>query len=345
MDVFKFSCPGCGQHYSSPTSRVGAVGKCAKCNQRFRLDANGAVPLEGAAPPVAAPPSPPRPERRTVPDRRGGVERRREAAPPPAPGRRIGAERRIVADRRAAPVAGIRCPGCMEAVSDTDRECPSCRTALFKRCPYCKEEIRASAVKCRHCSEDLSPSAAPGGGRRDLRMEGHISAIALWFRVGPLAIVGLVMIATLSFGGGPSADALPVLILPIAILAGFYAVGHFLSRYANGARITAMILLGLWPVFQFLSISSMASRSNRYGGPESSFLCIQMAIVLAMALPPLIVLAMGKSAQICTEEYRRIVERSPGEKPFTYSSPFFYLPAGLLGLGILGLISNLSNMR
>ena len=56
MDVVKFSCPKCGQHYSAPRERIGTSGKCGKCGARFRLHETGATLAVPADVPPAAPP-------------------------------------------------------------------------------------------------------------------------------------------------------------------------------------------------------------------------------------------------------------------------------------------------
>ncbi|GEM_PF-2900100 len=113
MSVLNFSCPKCGQHYSTDAARVGMVGSCGSCHVRFRLDKNGPVIL-GA--PVVPPAAVPRATR--VPTRA------------------------FVADSVAPPI-----PEAAVAQGDggrDERPCPICGEpilAVAVRCRHCKSDI------------------------------------------------------------------------------------------------------------------------------------------------------------------------------------------------------------
>jgi hypothetical protein len=217
---------------------------------------------------------------------------------------------------------------------------------------------------------DLCGSAAPGadptkvalGGQRDLIMEAHLRALALWQRVGGvlLAVAALWLIGTSlltssspgDFGGTVAALAMFVAVFCIVLAAGSFVIGHFLARYSNVARILAGVLTALSAVMQLLRTGALLfmSGGSRYGdsygdygsrryysyssGP-SGILIVVSLVALIWMIALLWVLFNSRSSKICSDRYRDLVAKTPELRPPTFKSPFFVIPAALSGFAIL----------
>jgi hypothetical protein len=167
-------------------------------------------------------------------------------------------------------------------------------------------------------------------GKRDVVWEEHLRAIAFWPRVSSLlGLVGVVLLAgyALSEGvarSGRALAALGVLVLPaLLLLAGVYAVGHYLHRYHPAARIVQMVLTGVGLASGLLDVVA------------------QPRIVL-LALPGLawtgaifFVLLNARAARICSDDYRELVRCTPAVRVSWWASPFFWIPAVLMALGFV----------
>lgn len=197
-------------------------------------------------------------------------------------------------------------------------------------CHGCGEIVDEHVLKCPRCGA-VHPSAADrpsAGPERDLRMESHLRAVALWLRLGGLA--GVVAAALTFFF--PIELPLPTLRLQQAyrwlLLLGSgaaYWAGRHLERYSDRARGWAGSLL----LFVSLALLAQivlwaAARSwTSLAAPATGFAC---AIAAATAL------FHPRAGRVCTGAYRA---RLSGPPPPARRSVLLWLP--LVPAGVHGL--------
>ncbi|RMG13448.1 MAG: hypothetical protein D6731_12075 [Planctomycetota bacterium] len=176
----------------------------------------------------------------------------------------------------------------------------------------------------RAAGTGFGKAAAPEGPlpahtQRMFDFERHVVAIAFWYRLGGvLAAVGAFILVALI---GPIA----LIVLPLAAVP--YLLGHGLSRYLPAAR---------WLVVA-ISILSLARTAFAIHAGESSLLEAGLSIGWDAAV--LAVLASASAGHVFSADYRDVVRRSAGVQVAWWTSPFFYLPAGLALLGLLAAAS------
>ena len=222
-------------------------------------------------------------------------------------------------------------------------------------CDTCGRPNHHNPLICETCG-----AAAPGADadqvtlalQRDLAMESHLRGLAFWYRVGAivfgagfLALFGLVGGALIGLGGSSLhgggvlwASAFGyVAMFVLAMVAGSYVLGHYLGRFANGARIAAAVLTLVSLAFGTLrfvvTCVAYSKLSDLYGdvgafsdrpslaGPIAMFLLSTIwsgAIVLT--------LFSGRAAQVCAPAYRTIVARTAAMKASMVKTPFFVVP-------------------
>lgn len=220
-------------------------------------------------------------------------------------------------------------------------------------CDTCGRPNRSNPLICETCG-----AAAPGADeklvnlalQRDLSMEAHLRALAFWYRVGAalMVVFGIGVVAFTGWIGSALLSESPLhrptmftgvlaymSMFIVAAAAGSFVLGHFLGRFANGARLTAAILtlvsLALVAV-RFVLTAIMYSRmSDLYGsyelarpslaGPIASFvLSVFWMIAIAWTL------FSARAAAVCAPTYRTIVARTAGMKAPMAKSPFFVIP-------------------
>ncbi|MCO5170340.1 MAG: hypothetical protein M9894_28725 [Planctomycetes bacterium] len=205
-------------------------------------------------------------------------------------------------------------------------------------CGQCGKRGRVSAgarrVRCTGCGETLSVEraqapavarpAAREPGRDALDHERHVRAIAVWYRIIGL----LLMIATLLtaapaiLGGG---RLMLALVVPAVLVGGLgaahVALGQGLFTYRPWARAVALALLALGSLATLASLAQGEVLRGLIGLAWSG------AVAWALACPA--------GTTIFTPDYARAVERTPDARVAWWTSPFFYVPAALLGLALL----------
>lgn len=218
--------------------------------------------------------------------------------------------------------------------------------------PEKKRRARSYHVLIGASAPGADPAAVAMALQRDLSMEAHLRALAFWYRVGAVMMVVLGVAFVGLFGwvgsvflhesplhrsGAMWAGALGyIATFIVAAAAGSWVLGHFLSRFANGARLAAAILtlvsLGLVGARFVLTAVLVSRMSDLYGGdayfarptlagPIASFV-LSAIWMIAIAWT----LFSSRAAQVCAPSYRTLVARTAAMKAPMAKSPFFVIP-------------------
>ena len=217
-------------------------------------------------------------------------------------------------------------------------------------CASCNNLVDNHLPSCNACGLARSDGGGPGFAAgesaadwRDLAMEGHLRAIAFWYRFSAVlcvpAAAGLMIFGGSlegSSGLGAMAGTLLMVVgvIVLCCAVGSYLLGHFLARYANGARITAGVFTSIGLGMNVLSAcggAALMSAGHRgydvgsgVGNLFGSLISIGMSLALLWAF------FSKRSAHLCTPQYRELVAKSPQLKPRTWTSPFFLVPLILI---------------
>jgi hypothetical protein len=192
-----------------------------------------------------------------------------------------------------------------------------------RTCFNCSFLNAADAAACEHCGANLRDIPLT----RDIKMEAHLAAIAIWFRISGylIALLGLIPVVT-RIAWGPYGVRLfmsPLYALGIGL--GSILLGVCLGRFSNIARIAAGILAALVAVGQGLAAFILVGRHNPLG--------IVFFIVCSFMCAVVCALFNRRAAAVCSEGYLRLVEFRRGVPPGTYRSPFFWVL--FVGLALL----------
>jgi len=237
-------------------------------------------------------------------------------------------------------------------------------------CESCGRTVKDNDLLCDLChtgKPGADPSLVAKAARRDLVIEAHLRAMAVWHYVGAavLVVAGLVMYVVAGAGGiGSSHGALggigrmlaagAILMGSVAVVVGggFGVLGHFLWRYWAGGRIAAAVLgfLGIaYRLFEVVATFMMRSALeddfgsySRYGhsygyhraGPSIGWTLFFAVVAIAWTAAMINVLLSRRAATVCSPAYRELVAATPQVKAQWYKSPFFVLPAFLVGLAL-----------
>ena len=170
---------------------------------------------------------------------------------------------------------------------------------------------------------------------RDLKMEAHIQAIAIWYRVSGVLYGVILLIAFLITLGMKTVDfrIRGLIGLGVAVCLLSYLLGHFLKRYFNQARVIAGILA-------IVTGGSSLIQSLAEGGKSSIFTAGVIFYYGAVCWA----LFSRRARRICSEKYRQVAERTAYVKPKTFNSPFFWIPMIMFLLTLVALFALLSMM-
>jgi len=239
-------------------------------------------------------------------------------------------------------------------------------------CDTCGRPNRHNPLICETCG-----AAAPGADanqvnlalQRDLAMESHLRGLAFWYRIGAVVFgVGFLVLFGLVGGAlvssplhGSSALMASafgyVAMFVVAAAAGSYVLGHYLGRFANGARIAASILsiVGLaFTLLRFVLTCVAYSRLSALYGDSSLFADAQPSLmgpivmfVLSALWSGAIILTLfsGRAAQVCSPAYRTIVARTAAMKASMVKTPFFVVPLVVTILAAMVVLRLLMAMR
>jgi hypothetical protein len=224
-------------------------------------------------------------------------------------------------------------------------------------CDQCHKNVTSNPLICDACG-----AAAPGADpdtvaialQRDLAIEAHLRALALWHRIGAV-LVAVIAIAVMVQSGivasRLSAEGLGdavglwlsgatvwVCSIVLAMCAGSYVLGHFLARYVDAARIVAGVLAVIELVLAVVrTCGSLALQSHRYSPYGSSSAGTILAFLLNVVWTSCVawVLLSSRAAHVCRPQYRTLVARTPALQPPTYRSPFFLIPTIVVALALL----------
>ncbi|HEX6837745.1 MAG TPA: hypothetical protein VF334_14295 [Polyangia bacterium] len=222
-------------------------------------------------------------------------------------------------------------------------------------CDTCGRPNHRNPLICETCG-----AAAPGADadqvnlalQRDLAMESHLRGLAFWYRVGAV-VFGVGFLALFAVAGGAlmgvssslhGSGALMasafgyVAMFVVALAAGSFVLGHYLGRFANGARLAAAILTVVGLAFTLLrfvltcvaysKLSELYGDSGLFADARPSLMGpIAMFVLSAMWSGAIIfTLFSGRAAQVCSPAYRTIVARTSAMQASTVKTPFFVAP-------------------
>lgn len=240
-------------------------------------------------------------------------------------------------------------------------------------CDGCGIANHHDRLICETCG-----AAAPGATadevsmalRRDLAMESHLRALSFWYRVGAV-LFGATLLGLLALVGGALFGALAslhgsaalwagavgyVAMFTIAAAAGSYLIGHYLGRFANGARIaagvTSLVALALSIVRFVLACMVYARIAAAFDDAGSSFARPSLAAPIAMLILSAlwsgaiaVTLLSGRAAAVCAPAYRTIVARTARMKASLVKTPFFVVPLAVTIVMALMLLRAIMALR
>lgn len=220
-------------------------------------------------------------------------------------------------------------------------------------CDSCHTHVTNDLIctRCGSSAAGADPRLVGIALQRDRIMEGHLTALALWYRI--FAVLGVVGAVALFAGGvrlverfGRDDDSgSPLAAVAVVMLlasATSYLLGHFVARYANWARITAGVFAVLGLVLQIINFAATAfalyASPYQLGGAVIPVL-LPVVLGLVWAVSVTWAFLSPRAAHVCTEPYRQMVAQTSTLRPPTFRSFFFMAPlVGVaVGVGLLAL--------
>ena len=232
-------------------------------------------------------------------------------------------------------------------------------------CEQCGRHV-TNELLCDLCGTGkpgADPEKVRAGVQRDLVMESHLGALAIWYRIGAVLFALVAAWALLSASTVAHHDVMFVLdnivrAAAVALLlagAGSFVLGHFLARRSNVARIIAGVLgsLSLLLTTLRMGVVLFADSTPRYASYDSyhysayhqssgvGYALFFFAVNVAWTCAVLWALFNRRAGDVCSGDYAAIVERTPELRPTPLRSPFFFLPlaAACFGLLILTIVA------
>ena len=186
---------------------------------------------------------------------------------------------------------------------------------------------------------------------RDVAMEAHISAIAMWCRVAGVAM-GVISVELFALSGeqrrvDPNGISFSQLGLFLALgSAAFYPVGHFLAKLSGPAVTVGWILL--FGVLAWRMMGLMMMMLDVFNQPKR-YINIPPEIVEDAVLSLLGSLAIGtlflallsaRADRVCRQANASKMAGARRLVPSPFRSPLFWVPMAYLGVGTVSLIRN-----
>jgi hypothetical protein len=196
-----------------------------------------------------------------------------------------------------------------------------------RACFNCDFINAAAAAACEHCGANLRGVPL----QRDLKMEAHLTAIAMWFRICGYCMALLALIVGVYFAVfisrlGPYRvwDVYRLtwglfMLVPLGLAS--ILVGVYLARFSNFARITAGILTALGTVVQGAVIINPYLRFIFFNMGSHPGAWLSMAILGAI----MCALFNHRAAVICSEGYRCVAGSRRGDWPVIYRNPLVWV--------------------
>jgi hypothetical protein len=222
-------------------------------------------------------------------------------------------------------------------------------------CDTCGRPNHRNPLICSTCGAS-APGADPDqvslALQRDLAMESHLRALGFWYRLGAV-LAGVGFLALFGVAGrallGLSSSSLRgtgalwasafgyIALFVVALAAGSYVLGHFLGRFANGARLAAGILTIVSLAFGLLrfvvTCIAYSRLSDLYGDAGMLYDRPSLAAPIAMFMLSTLwsgaivfTLLSGRAAAVCSPAYRTVVARTASMKASLVKTPFFVVP-------------------
>jgi len=295
-----FACPNCERKARSKRTAAGKRRRCRKCEEPFRIPFPAKDAAEGlTAVAAAAELSPAAAE---APAGKPQRVKRRPLNPSKAPRRRSRAQREAL--KAEAP----------------SREATEDEAPRTDGSPYAPPAARLEGRPRR------TRTGRKGEGKRDIAYERHLRAIGIWSVLGGIlcfGLVGLMLLALPAMGGAPM-QLLAILGGMCLLGSGYISSGVGLWAYQGWARIMTLALTAIGIAINLIQL--VAQPGNIPNG-----LGVLFGIAWAVAI--LATVGSSRASRICTAQYRAKVAKSRASVPF-YTSPFFYVPLGMVVLGV-----------
>jgi hypothetical protein len=204
--------------------------------------------------------------------------------------------------------------------------CAACANAL--RNPYFCDFCQASSPAC-------DPGLVEDARQRSLGSEAGLRALGFWFQVDGVLVtlVALALFQSLWFNPvGYSSHRGSGGLAVLALGPAWAAIGYFLYRFSERARVAALIaylvsMVG-WGVQQ------LAADPNRYSPPTPTTTIFAVIAVVALQLAVFAFLLSKGASRVCAPAYRDMAARTSRLKTPYWRSPWFGAFAVLHGLAL-----------